>query len=153
MAISPTVISDDIAAWAVSSLLVSLRVAPVFAFAPPFTLTRVPGVFRALFGLSVAGTLVAAAPALRLADLSVGAITAAGLQELMVGAIFVAAFQIAYAGLYFAGRTIDIQAGFGLAGLIDPSSQSQTPLVGTLFVYAAAAVFFALGGDLGLLAH
>jgi flagellar biosynthetic protein FliR len=53
--------------------------------------------------------------------------------------------------LYIAGRTVDIQAGFGLALLIDPTSKNQMPLVGTLLAYGAAAVFFAMGGHQDLL--
>ena len=44
------------------------------------------------------------------------------------------------------GRTIDIQSGFGLALLIDPTSRTQLPMVGTLFAYMAAATFFAMDG-------
>jgi flagellar biosynthetic protein FliR len=69
----------------------------------------------------------------------------------MLGTIFVLAFQLAFGALYVAGRTIDIQAGFGLALLIDPKSNSQMPLVGTLFAYAAGAMFFAFGGHIALL--
>jgi flagellar biosynthetic protein FliR len=46
---------------------------------------------------------------------------------------------------------VDVQAGFGLAGVIDPTNKSQTPLVGTLIVYTAGAVFFAMGGHLELM--
>jgi len=55
------------------------------------------------------------------------------------------AFQLAFARLNMAGRDQrHSQAGFGLAMLIDPDDQSQTPLVGTMFAYAAGAIFFAL---------
>jgi flagellar biosynthetic protein FliR len=65
--------------------------------------------------------------------------------------MFVLAFQLVFGALYVAGRTIDIQAGFGLALLIDPASNAQAPLVGTLFGYAAGLVFFALQGHVALL--
>ncbi|MEI9930248.1 MAG: flagellar biosynthetic protein FliR [Rhizomicrobium sp.] len=61
------------------------------------------------------------------------------------------ALQIAFGALYVAGRTLDIQAGYGLAVLIDPGTQSQVPLIGTLFVYAAAVVFFGVDGHIALL--
>jgi flagellar biosynthetic protein FliR len=50
-----------------------------------------------------------------------------------------------------AGRALDIQAGFGLAFLIDPTTRAQTPLVGALFTYAAGAIFFTTGGASNLL--
>ena len=143
---------DALANWAFSSLLLSLRIAPVFALAPPFTLTRVPGHFRALFGLAIAGWLVSAHPAQTLVtDFGAANLVEIAVRELVLGSTFVMAFQVMFGALYVAGRSIDIQAGFGLALLIDPTSKAQTPLVGTLFAYAAGAVFFALNGHLDLL--
>jgi flagellar biosynthetic protein FliR len=54
--------------------------------------------------------------------------------------------------LLTAGRTVDVQAGYGLATLIDPGTRAQVPLVGTFFAYAAALIFFSAGGPADLLA-
>jgi flagellar biosynthetic protein FliR len=138
----------DLIGWLFSCLLLGLRVGPVFAFAPPFSLTRLPVQFRVLLGLAVAACIVSAHPvASHLADLSLGSVLVTAVRELFIGMVFVTAFQVMFAALYIAGRVVDIQAGFGLATLIDPVSQASTPLVGTLFAYAAAAVFFAIGGQ------
>ncbi|HZZ35597.1 MAG TPA: flagellar biosynthetic protein FliR [Caulobacteraceae bacterium] len=139
-------------AWVYSSLLLSLRVSPVFALAPPFSLTRVPVPFRVLFGVGIAAALCASNPAVAtVASLSPGYLAVTAARELLLGSIFVLAFQLAFAALYMAGRTVDIQAGFGLAVLIDPTTRAQTPLVGTLFAYAAGVVFFSLDGHADLL--
>lgn len=133
--------------WALSALLLSLRVAPVFAFAPPFTLVRMPATFRMLLGLGIAACIAGANPAAAaLTDVSAGALMLIAVKELLIGIIFLVAFQLTFAALQVAGRTIDIQAGFGLSLLIDPTTRGSVPLVGTLFVYAAAAIFFAEGG-------
>ncbi len=133
-------------------LLLGLRVGPVFALAPPFSQIRMPALFRVLFGLGVSACLVAADPALvRISDLGLGNLIVVAARELLLGIVFVMAFQLMFGMLYLAGRTIDIQAGFGLAMLIDPTSKGQTPLVGTLFAYGASVVFFALGGHQDLL--
>jgi flagellar biosynthetic protein FliR len=71
--------------------------------------------------------------------------------ELMLGLTFVLMMQLCFAALYLPGRLVDVQAGFGLATLIDPVSHTQTPLVGTMFAYAAGALFFSMGGHLELL--
>jgi flagellar biosynthetic protein FliR len=145
-------LSPDFSQWIAGSLLLTLRIAPTFSFAPPFTLVRLPAQFRLLFGLALAAMLAAANPATTsLADLSAGSFLAAAARELMLGTLFVLAFQLVFAALYFAGRTLDIQAGFGIAVLIDPTTRAQTPLIGTLFAYAAGAVFFAMDGHLELL--
>jgi len=143
---------SGLASWIVSCLLVGLRVAPVFAFAPPFSLTRMPRLFLVLLGLGLSASLVAAySQAMRLADLSTYGVVIAALREAALGTMFVLVFQIVFGALYLAGRTVDLQAGFGFALLIDPTSQAQLPLVGTLFAYAAAAVFFSFNGHIDLL--
>lgn len=138
---------------ALAALLLSLRIAPVFAFAPPFTLMRVPASIRLVLALALAGWLVSGNPQAtwQAPFLAEGLLqTAAG--ELALGIALTLALQLAFAALLTAGRTIDIQAGFGLAVLVDPTTRSQLPLVGTVFAYGAAAIFFALDGPADLLA-
>jgi len=143
---------DDLSSWVLSCLLLGLRIAPVFALAPPFSLTRIPRLFLVLFGLGLSVCLVSAHPhGTQLADISLYGITVAAFREGALGIMFVLAFQIVFGALYLAGRTVDLQAGFGFATLIDPSSQSPLPLTGTLFAYAAGAAFFAMGGQYDLL--
>ena len=138
--------------WSFSAILLSLRVAPVFALAPPFTLIRMPMTFRMLMSLGIAACIVAANPsAAALTDTSAGAIVVIAVRELLLGTIFLVAFQLSYAALQVAGRTVDIQAGFGLSTLIDPTTRGAMPLVGTLFVYATGAIFFAMDGHAELL--
>ncbi len=137
--------------WILAKFLLTLRIAPVFAFAPQFTLIRVPRTLRVLLALGLAASLVVGGQGGTTAvETDLGSLAVGAARELLLGATFVMAFQIAFAALYVAGRTIDIQAGFGLALLVDPTSKNQTPLVGTLFAYAAAAVFFASDGHLEL---
>src|SRR5436190_20820306 len=96
--------------YAVAALLLSLRVAPVFAFAPPFTLVRLPRTFRMLMSLGIAACLVAANPAHAvLPDTNPGTLLTAAAMELLLGILFMAAFQLCFAALQVAGRAIDIQ--------------------------------------------
>jgi flagellar biosynthetic protein FliR len=132
--------------------MLSLRVAPVFALAPPFTLTQVPVMFRVLFGLAIAACMVSLRPAAAsVTDFSAGALMVTAARELLLGGIVALVFQLTFAALYVAGRTLDIQAGFGLALLIDPTTRAQTPMIGTLFAYSAAAAFFAMDGHAELM--
>lgn len=145
-------VENPLTHWIAACFLLGLRIAPVFAFAPPFSLVRVPRLFRVLLGFSLSICLVGAFPQnSTLADFSIYGLVIAALRELMLGVIFVLAFQLVFGALFLAGRTIDIQAGYGLALLIDPTSRAQTPLVGTLFAYAAGGVFLAMNGHLELL--
>lgn len=144
---------EDLSNQAVAILLVSLRIAPTLAFAQPFTLLRVPATIRMMLSVSLAAWLVAANPAStwQAGYWQVGLVTVAA-GELFLGVSLALALQLAFAALLMAGRAVDIQAGFGLAALVDPTTKAQMPLVGTLFAYAAAAFFFAMEGPHDLLA-
>lgn len=138
---------------AVAALLVSLRIAPALAFAPPFTLLRVPVIVRVMLAITLAAWLVAGHPQQTWqSDFWSRGLFVTATAELLMGIALALALQIAFAALLTAGRAIDIQAGVGLAMLIDPATRSQMPLVGTFFAYAAAAIFFSTGGPADLLA-
>ena len=143
--------ADPLVGWAFSSGLLSLRISPVFALAPPFSLTKVPPLFRALFGAGIAVCLVSAYPAQTAVSIDTGSLVVAGLRELLLGSIFVLAFQLTFGALYMAGRVIDVQAGYGLAMVIDPATRTQAPMVGTYFALLAGVVFFAIDGPGDLL--
>lgn len=137
---------DAFDAWLQNTLLLSLRLGPAFAFAPPFTLVRAPAAFRMLLALALSGFVSQALP-----FGPAVATPVAAFGELFLGATYVLVLQAAYGAVYVVGRVIDIQAGFGLAALLDPTTQGQTPLVGTIYAYAAGVVFFGMGGHLDLL--
>lgn len=144
--------TNPLSVWIASALLLSLRITPVFIFAPPFSLTKVPRLFLWLFGLGLAVTLVAAHPDTALvAKVDASTLIVGGARELVLGLVPVLVLQLMFGALYMVGRTIDIQSGFGLALLIDPTTRGQTPLVGTMFAYLAGASFFALDGHHDLL--
>jgi flagellar biosynthetic protein FliR len=132
-------------------LLGALRVGPVFAFAPPFTLMRVPAPIRVLLAIALTAAMIApAGNPQKLLEMDTILSAAAG--ELMLGLIMAFALQFAFAAIAVAGRTLDIQAGFGFAFLVDPTSKAQTPLIGAIFTYAAAAIFFLTSGPADLVA-
>lgn len=143
----------DFADQAIATLLISLRIAPLLGFAQPFTLLRVPATVRLMLSVALAAWLVAANPqATWQAPFWEAGLPMVALSELLLGITLALALQLAFAALLTAGRAIDIQAGFGLAMLVDPTTRAGMPLIGTVFAYAAAAVFFAIGGPHDLLA-
>jgi flagellar biosynthetic protein FliR len=143
---------EAISGWVFATLLLALRIGPALAFAPPFTLSRTPIVFRVLLSLGLAGCIVGGLPqAANGLDTSLGGLVLAALRELLLGGLIVLAFQTVFGALYLAGRTIDVQAGYGMAMLIDPTTRTQTPLIGTIFAYLAGAIFFALDGHADLM--
>jgi flagellar biosynthetic protein FliR len=135
-----------------AALLVSLRLAPTLAFAQPFTLLRVPVMVRVLLAVGLSLWLVDARPALTTDRLAGHGLVGMFFGELMVGISIAIALQLAFAAILWAGNVLDVQAGFGLAALADPTTQAEQPLASTVLVYAAAAVFFTTGAPYDLLA-
>ncbi|MEO7690100.1 MAG: flagellar biosynthetic protein FliR [Sphingomonas sp.] len=144
---------DELTQKAIAILLVSLRIAPTLAFASPFTLMRVPTTVRVTLAIALAAWLVSSHPLQSWqGDFQSKGLFLTAIGELFLGIALSLSLQLAFAALLTAGRTIDVQAGFGMAMLIDPATRTQLPLVGTLFAYGAGAVFFATDGPADLLA-
>lgn len=133
-------------------LLVTLRLGPALAFAPPFTLLRVPVSIRVLVAISLSIWMVAARPDLTVKALGSKTFLDLLIGELLVGVSIALGLQLTFAAILWAGRALDIQAGFGLAMLADPTTNAQTPLAGTILSYAAGIIFFAIDAHYDLLA-
>lgn len=143
----------DFVAYAEASLLCSLRLGPSLAGAGPFGLIRIPTTVRVFLALGVAGALMGANPeqVARFASSS-GNIVSIAPSELFIGTLIAMALHLSFGAVQFAGRLVDLQAGFGMALLADPNLRGQLPLVGSLMAYACAIVFFSTTGPADLLA-
>jgi len=138
-------------AHVIAICLASLRLGPLLAFAPPFSLVRMPGPARFVIVVGLSAAMPLSDWQQRLLMTRQGVITGA-FHELAMGLVLALALQWAFAMIGMAGRALDIQVGFGLASVVDPESKAQMPLIETIFVYAAAAVFFATSGPRDLFA-
>ena len=133
-------------------LLVTLRLGPTMAFAPPFTLLRIPVTIRVLLAVSMSIWLVASRPELVVQIGEGSAFLVLALGELLVGVALALGLQLTFAAILWAGRAVDIQAGFGLAMLADPTTNAQIPLAGTILAYGAGMIFFAIGAHYDVIA-
>lgn len=111
----------------------------------------VPRTIRLLFGVGISALLVSAHPQAMLHDANLAGVVTAAAHEVLLGIMLVLVLQLPFAAFNFVGRTIDIQAGYGIALLIDPTTRSQVPLVGMLLSLLGGAAFFAVDGHLALL--
>jgi|SRR5882672_11411421 len=139
-------------AWLVAVFLVSLRLGALFLIAPGFGTLRMPMLFRVVLTVGLAAVLAGAlgartAPA---PDTALG-LLASGLTEVAVGGLLGFGLLAAFGAFAVAGRAMDMQIGFGIANLIDPTSRTQSPQLGTLLNLLALAVFFGLEGHHALL--
>lgn len=128
-------------------LLVAGRLAALLLFSPLFVSTRLPGQVRLLFVLALAAVLVASLQAVP-AQLphSIGDLLQAFVYEVFVGALMAFGLFAAFGAFLFGGRILDFQMGFGVANLIDPSTNAPAPLIGTVLNMMAVMIFFLLDG-------
>lgn len=143
---------DGFSETALAVFFLSLRFIPLFSFSPPFTLLRVPATARVLLCLSLSLWLVISFPEQTRDRIEGISIFQLAMGEAILGVTLALSLQWAFAAIFMIGRSLDIQSGFAMATLIDPTTQSQIPLLGTVFAYGAAAIFFAIGGAGDLLA-
>lgn len=135
--------------WALAVLLLTLRLGPVFTLAPPLSMIQVPMRVRVTIVLALSACL--ATPVSSLIARNGVSLAAALASELLLGLAIAFTLQAAFASLSFAGRMLDIQAGYGLATVILPGSRTQAPLFGAILTLVGGAIFFANGGHLALL--
>jgi flagellar biosynthesis protein FliR len=139
--------------WPLTVLLLSLRVGALILLTPVFSLVGLPVPVRILFVLALATCLVSGlnltpSPA-TLGSPANLALAAAG--ELAIGSVLAFGLFAAFAAFQFAGRILDVQLGFGVAGLIDPTTKTSAPLLGTVLNLAGVLTFFLIDGHHWLL--
>ena len=134
-------------AFLVTVILVSIRIGAVLLLTPLFAAGGVPVRIRVLITLALSLLLVVAVPidAARV-PLSVGALAEAALLEVATGGLLAFGVFAAFAAFLFGGRILDFQLGFGVAGLIDPATRTQAPLLGTVLNMMAVTTFFLVNG-------
>lgn len=135
--------------WSVSIILVMLRIGPLFVWAPPFSQIKIPARVRVC--LVAALSVCIASSSVSPIHLDSSTLLWVVASEAMLGWLIVFAFQAAFAALSFAGRVLDVQAGYGLATFIDPGSRAQAPLFGAILTLAAGCIFFSADGHHALL--
>ncbi|MFL6711381.1 MAG: flagellar biosynthetic protein FliR [Sulfurifustis sp.] len=133
--------------WIVAVTLVATRLGAILVLAPFFGSGSVPANFRVFFVIGLSALIVSN---LHLAPSSIPAslpaFTLAALSEFALGAMLAFGIFAAFAVFLLAGRIMDVQLGFGVATLIDPTNRTQSPLLGTFLNLVAVALFFAVDG-------
>lgn len=135
--------------WALAALLLTMRIGPAFMLAPPFSLMQTPLRVRVAMTLAIAACL--ATPVSAQLTQNGAMLVVALVSELLLGLAIAFALQAAFASLSFAGRMLDIQAGYGLATVIMPGSRTQSPLFGSVLTLVAGSIFFATNGHIALI--
>lgn len=138
-------------AWLTATLLVSVRLAAATVMAPVFGPTRIPAPARVALVLALSSLMVSMIPIPSLPPPSFAALLTAVAAEAVIGMAFAFGFIVAYGATQMAGRVLDTQIGFGAAGILNPATQTMSPLLANLLGMLAIATFLAMNGHLLLI--
>jgi flagellar biosynthesis protein FliR len=135
------------ASYITSVLLVTIRLAALLLLTPLFAAAKVPNRVRVLLLIALALVLVSS---MKVAPVevptNVAGLVQAALQEALLGALLAFGLFTAFGAFLFGGRILDFQMGFGVANLIDPVTNTQSPLIGSVLNLMAVVTFFLLNG-------
>ncbi len=137
------------AGWLTATFLTSLRVTAMTAFLPIFGTGAVPGPIRIIWVLGLTATFTAALPALGAVPIhDLTSLLVAAVGEALIGGALAFGLLTAYAATQITGRVLDIQVGFGVASILNPSTRAMSSLLGALWGICALAAFLGLDGHL-----
>ena len=138
--------------WLAAVVYPFVRIAALIATAPILGDPSVPRRIR--IGLAIFVTIVVApniAEVPRVELLSGDGFLLIG-RQIVIGAAMGFSVRLAFAAIEYAGDLIGLQMGLGYATLIDPETNDQTPLIGSLLRYFAMLAFLVANGPLMMIA-
>lgn len=129
-------------------LLLLTRVSGIFVISPFFGSLNIPVYFRAAASLAFAIVLFPVVD--HLADIqapaSVLAYTGTVLSELFIGWLIGFVAYISFSAITMAGKVMDMQVGFAIVNVMDPTSGQQMPLIGSFLYNLSLIVFLVTNG-------
>jgi flagellar biosynthetic protein FliR len=133
--------------------LLSLRLGALLLLTPVLYSASIPASVRVMLviGLAVALALGIPSGGEQFAASGAGALFEAAMAELALGATLALGIFVAFAAISMAGRLIDVQIGFGIAQVFDPTTQRQIPILTAAFNQVGVLVFFLINGHHALL--
>ncbi|TCS37709.1 flagellar biosynthetic protein FliR [Paucimonas lemoignei] len=132
-------------AWMIAVILVSIRIGMVLVMTPVLGSTGLPARIKVLFVFAFSAALVSMTGLhLNTAVNNPINLLIAVLNEIVWGGLLGLGLLAAFSAFMVAGRVLDMQIGFGLANLFDPSTRTNAPLLGVALHLYAIAWFLAV---------
>lgn len=131
------------------TFLLSLRVTPVLMFTPVLQAFGVPVIVRVLLVVGLCAAIAMGADASVLPSQvapGAGELVLAALKELALGFTLALSVIVAFAAISMAGRLCDVQIGFGIAQVFDPTTRRQVSVLQAAFEKLGVIVFFLVDG-------
>lgn len=148
--------TTDLATWTLAQFLayglMLVRVSVVFLTAPVLGNARIPAQVKIGLAMSITLLLYLAGNVRGLPEpANILALSSAVGGEIFVGLIIGYTAYLLFSGIQMAGQVIDIQVGFGLVNVIDPSGGEQVSILGQFYYIVAMLFFLAIDGHHALI--
>jgi len=128
-------------------LFVLARVAGVVAFLPVPGFRNAPSMTRVVLGIAFTFALFPAWPSLPDELPSFGVLIGTAFAEAGFGLVVGLAVAFLNEGFQLAAQILGVQAGFGFATTVDPSSQADSGVLQAMMTLITGLLFFTLGID------
>ena len=130
-------------------LLMLTRCTGIFMIAPFFGSLNIPIMMRAAAAFMFAVVLFPVVDGLGLTvavPTTLLAYTAAVIEELFVGWLIGFVAYVCFSAIHLAGKVMDMQVGFAVVNVMDPTSGQQIPLIGSFLYNLGIIVFLVTNG-------
>jgi flagellar biosynthesis protein FliR len=128
-----------------TGLLIMVRVFTMLMIFPIFSSIQIPRHARFGLGLLISFLLFRIVPPIALLNNYYDLIVAI-IAQVVLGMIVGYIAQLVFVGIMFAGEVIDLQIGFAVANVINPSTQQNITIIGELELAIATLIFLATNG-------
>ena len=128
-------------------VLVLARVAGAFIFVPMPGFSAGPEMARAVLAFSFTLALYPRWPHVNLTEPYIGGLVVALMAEMALGLTIGVAVAVLNESFLLAGQIIGLQAGYGYASMVDPSTQADSGILVVFAQLTAGLLFFAMGLD------
>jgi flagellar biosynthetic protein FliR len=134
---------DISATWLLAVVLVTIRMG-ILLYATPFDgMGRLPAQIRVYASFLFAVMLVTGLDIEALSmPQSIFELAMLALQEAFIGLVMAFGIYCVFGSIMVGGKLIDFQAGFGAAQILNPATNTSSPLMGTVFSLLATMLFF-----------
>ncbi|WP_338626176.1 flagellar biosynthetic protein FliR [Selenomonas sp. TAMA-11512] len=124
------------------------RITGLFVIAPFFGSMNIPVYFRAALALTFSIVMFPVVSSIGYATApdDVFRYGAAVLSEVFVGWMIGFVAYVVFSAVNFAGKVMDMQVGFAMVNIMDPTSGQQIPLIGSFLYNLMIIVFIVLNG-------
>jgi flagellar biosynthetic protein FliR len=135
----------------IAFLLVLARVGALITFLPVPGFRNAPGMVRIVLMLAITMSLFPAWPSLPNSLPSFSELAAWAFAEASFGLLTGLAIAFLTEGFQVAAQVLGLQAGYGYASTIDPTSQADAGIIQVIMSLVTGLLFFATGTDLTLI--